>query len=148
MHSKTCIFCNIAAGEETASKIFEDESMLIIMDAYPLAEGHCMVIPKHHAPRLHQLDEAARSKVFELGYKAMQALQACGYGRAGINVMLNDGKAANQTVPHLHLHIIPRKGGDLLAALPKLALHVTGLFGLKARRHKLDTLARQLSKHF
>lgn len=144
----TCIFCKIVAGNEPASIVYQDDIMHIIMDAYPLSEGHCLIIPNRHVQRLHELEDAERTQLFELGHRAMQALQACGFGRDGINLLLNDGKAANQTVPHLHLHVIPRKKGDLFSALPKLALHVTGVFGIKTRRDKRDALAQQLRGYF
>ncbi len=145
---KPCIFCDIGAKREVASTIYEDDDFVVIMDVYPLSEGHCMVIPKQHVQRLGELNQAMQQRLFELGARAMQAVQACGLGQQGINVLLNDGPAANQTVPHLHLHIIPRKPRDLLSTLPRLALHVTGLFGIKTSRNKLNALAQSFSQHF
>ena len=146
--SKRCVFCEICKGKESASFIHEDDEFMVIMDAYPLSEGHVMVIPKQHKKRLIELDENTQTKLFSLGESVIHALNAQGYGLDGCNMLLNDGKAANQTVPHLHLHIIPRKKNDFLKVLPKLFLHVTGFFGLKPNRVKLDNLAKSIAATF
>lgn len=145
---KPCIFCKISAGEEVGSIVHRDEKFVVLMDAYPLSEGHCLIIPHQHVQRLHELTGEEQQQLFALGQRCMSALRAAGFGRDGMNVLLNDGKAANQTVPHLHLHIIPRRKGDLIASLPKLFLHVTGVFGLKTRRSKLDAVAARLATYF
>jgi len=136
-----CIFCKIVEGKEPASVVYEDEAFLALMDAYPLAPGHCLVIPKKHVERLDELSTSERNRLFEIGHAIVEAQKACGYGLEGTNLLLNDGKAANQTVPHAHLHLIPRKKGDFLRSIPKLFLHVTGLFGIQTSRQKLDELA-------
>ncbi len=117
---------------------------MIIMDVYPLTDGHCLVLPKKHAIRLNELEKPIRRRLFELGYAVAESQKQSGLGVDGTNILLNDGKAANQTVPHLHLHIIPRKHGDLLKSLPRLVLHITGLFGLKRKRAVLDMQAKLL----
>lgn len=141
-----CVFCKILSGKIPASVVHEEEQFIVIMDAYPLGEGHCLVIPKQHHMRLEGLNADQRARLFELGYQVMSAQKACGLGLNGSNLLLNDGKAANQTVPHLHLHLIPRKQHDLIKSLPKLILHVTGVFGLQTKRSTLDLLAKQLAQ--
>lgn len=140
-----CIFCRIIQGEEPASTIYEDDRFLVIMDAYPLTEGHVLVIPKAHCERINQLKASERNKLFALGHKIVNAQKEIGLGIKGTNILLNDGKAANQTVPHVHLHLIPRNSGDLIRSLPKLLLHITGLFGLKTSRKKLNLLAKAIA---
>lgn len=143
--SPACIFCQIAANLEPASIVYEDDNFIAFMDAYPLTSGHCLVVPKQHVVRLESLTAKARAKLFNLGHNIIEAQKKAGFGIQGTNLLVNDGKAANQTVPHLHLHLIPRESGDLLKSLPKLFLHITGLFGLKTSRKKLDELARLIS---
>jgi histidine triad (HIT) family protein len=92
------------------------------------------------------LNAKARAKLFNIGHKIIEAQKKAGFGIQGTNLLINDGKAANQTVPHLHLHLIPRENGDLFKSLPKLFLHITGLFGLKSSRTKLDIQADIISK--
>ena len=145
---KPCIFCSIAAKEAEASLVFEDDSFLILMDAYPLTEGHVLVIPKRHVQRLHELNAVEQQQLFDLAHQVIEAQKKCGWGTDGTNLLLNDGKAANQTVPHLHLHLIPRKKNDLFSALPKLALHISGLFGFGIDRVKLNNQAEALAEYF
>lgn len=121
---------------------------MVIMDAYPLTQGHALVIPKRHVQRLCELTHTEQQGLFALGHEVLEAQKRCGWGLLGSNLLLNDGKAANQTVPHLHLHLIPRKPRDLLSALPKLALHISGLFGFDINRRKLDRQAQHLAAHF
>jgi len=139
-----CIFCQIADGIEPASVVYEDAEFIAFMDAYPLTKGHCLVLPKKHVVRLHELTAKERSRLFSIGHKLIEAQKKAGWGINGTNLLLNDGQDANQTVPHLHLHLIPRSSGDWFRALPKLALHVSGIFGLKASRKTLDAQAAEI----
>lgn len=145
LDSPSCIFCQISASLEPASIVYEDDDFIAFMDAYPLTSGHCLVVPKQHVVRLESLTAKARAKLFNLGHNLIEAQKKAGFGIQGTNLLINDGKAANQTVPHLHLHLIPRESGDLLKSLPKLFLHITGLFGLKTSRKKLDEQAKLIS---
>jgi histidine triad (HIT) family protein len=142
-----CIFCKISDRIEPSSIIYEDDEFIAFMDAYPLTSGHCLVVPKQHLVRLEALNAKARAKLFNLGHKIIEAQKKAGLGIQGTNLLINDGKAANQTVPHLHLHLIPRESGDLLKSLPKLFLHITGLFGIKTSRKKLDEQAKEIASH-
>ena len=147
MESPTCIFCQLAARLQPASIVFEDDEFIAFMDAYPLTSGHCLVIPKQHVVRLEALNAKARAKLFNIGHRIIEAQKKAGMGIQGTNLLINDGKAANQTVPHLHLHLIPRENGDLLKSLPKLFLHITGFFGLKASRKILNEQAKKISSY-
>lgn len=142
-----CIFCKIAAEQEEASILYQDESYLVLMDAYPLTNGHCLVIPKKHYVRLDELKAKERAKLFSLGNKVIAAQKKAGLGIHGTNLLINDGKAANQTVPHLHLHLIPRASGDLIKSLPKIILHISGLFDFKSSRKKLNQQADEISAY-
>ena len=112
----------------------------------PLTEGHCLVIPKSHAVRLDDLNAKHRAKLFNIGHKIVEAQRKIGLGVYGTNILVNDGKAANQTVPHLHLHLIPRSSGDWLKSIPKVILHVTGLFGFKTARKTLNSQAQKITE--
>lgn len=142
-----CIFCSITRGEAAASVIYQDDDFMAIMDAYPLTKGHVLIIPKQHRVLLHELSKAQRSQLFNLGHAIMQAQTACGLARGGVNMLLNDGSVANQTIAHLHLHLIPRRRGDLVKALPKLLLHTTGVFGIKSKPFTLDEQAQLINEH-
>ena len=144
--SPNCIFCKISAKLETSSIVYEDDEFIAFMDAYPLTIGHCLVVPKKHVVRLDALNAKSRAKLFNIGHKIIEAQKLAGFGINGTNLLINDGKAANQTVPHLHLHLIPRESGDLIKSLPKLFLHITGLFGFKSSRLKLDEQAKLIAQ--
>lgn len=146
LDAPVCIFCQIASKTEEASIVYEDEAFIAFMDAFPLTNGHCLVIPKNHLVRLDALNAKSRAKLFNIGHKIIEAQKLAGYGINGTNLLINDGKAANQTVPHLHLHLIPRENGDLLKSLPKLFLHITGIFGFKTSRKKLNEQSELIAK--
>jgi histidine triad (HIT) family protein len=146
-HTDTCIFCKISDKTEPASVVYEDDEFIAFMDAYPLTSGHCLIVPKQHVIRLEALNAKARAKLFNLGHRIIEAQKKASMGVQGTNLLINDGKAANQTVPHLHLHLIPRENGDLLKSLPKLFLHLTGLFGVKTSRKKLDEQASKIAQY-
>ena len=142
-----CIFCKIISKEAPASIVYENNDFIAIMDAYPLTEGHCLVIPKCHAVRLDDLTTTHRAELFNIGHSIIEAQRKAGFGIQGTNILVNDGKAANQTVPHLHLHLIPRASGDWLKSIPKVVLHITGLFGFKTSAKKLNQQAAIIAKH-
>ena len=84
---------------------------IVIRDAYPVSVGHTLVMPRRHVGSFFDLQQAERDAVFELLALARTALDA-EFGPAGYNIGINDGPAAGQTVPHLHVHLIPRYDGD------------------------------------
>ncbi len=85
--------------------------VLAIRDAYPVAPGHTLVLPRRHVARLAQLHDDERAALFELAERARRALDT-ELRPDGYTLGINDGAAAGQTVPHLHLHLIPRFAGD------------------------------------
>jgi histidine triad (HIT) family protein len=106
-----CIFCKIVAGEIPCAKVMEDQSALAFLDIGPLAEGHVLLIPKEHYEFVDQMPvdlAAAVLRHIPLLVKAVRSATGC----KGVNVLQNNGRAAHQFVPHVHVHIIPRKSGD------------------------------------
>ena len=101
-----CIFCRIAAGEIPAAKVYEDATKLAFMDINPVQPGHVLLIPKKHYERLTELpDEAAADLAAALPRLARAAVAAA---RAdGFNIFQTNGRCSGQTVPHVHIHIIP-----------------------------------------
>ena len=143
-HSRPCVFCTILTGDLPASVIYEDNAFIVLMDAYPLTPGHVLIIPKSHKKYLRELTQTEQSRLFELGSIIMDAVSLAGFGKGDSNLLLNDGKQANQTIPHIHLHVIPRSKNDFLKNLPKLVLHITGLFGIQTKRATLDEQATKI----
>jgi len=106
-----CIFCRILKGEIPALKLAETEDTLAFMDINPVSPGHCLVIPKNHHVNVLDCPPTLFSKVMAEAQKlAVQVKENLGCD--GINLVSASGKAAQQSVFHLHFHIIPRWAGD------------------------------------
>jgi len=105
------IFHKILSGEMPCHKVYEDEDFLVILDVFPTHLGHSLIIPKHAAKNIYELDENSASKIFPLAQKIARVVQEA-TGCQGINILQNNGAAAEQTVFYFHMHIIPRFEGD------------------------------------
>jgi histidine triad (HIT) family protein len=112
--SKDCIFCKIVAGEIPCTKVFEDDFVLAFMDISPLNKGHLLVIPKEHLLDIIEIDPKLYGHVASVICNLAKAVKAS-IDPEGMNVMQLNGKAGNQVVPHLHMHLVPRWTGDGLA---------------------------------
>lgn len=102
-----CIFCKIIEGTIPAATIFEDDTVIAFLDIAPFEKGHFLVLPKHHAPLLTDLPEDILTHTMKIVQKlATNLLKALPCD--GFNLLQNNGSCASQTVPHVHIHIIPR----------------------------------------
>ena len=106
-----CIFCKIAAGEIPSVRVYEDDRVLAFMDINPLSEGHLLIIPKAHAATIYEITEDDFLAVMSATHKLADAVKKA-LNPDGINLLQLNGRAANQVVPHLHMHIVPRWSGD------------------------------------
>ncbi len=106
-----CIFCKIVNSEIPSTKVYEDDRVFAFMDINPLSDGHILVVPKAHAADIHEITEADFAAVTAATHKLAAAVKKT-LDPEGINLMQLNGKAANQIVPHLHVHIVPRWSGD------------------------------------
>lgn len=107
MSKANCPFCALPAERIL---LLADEA-LVIRDAFPVSPGHTLVIPRRHIGSFFELTDAERACMVELLAKAKAELDLS-FQPDGFNIGINDGAAAGQTVPHLHLHLIPRYRGD------------------------------------
>jgi diadenosine tetraphosphate (Ap4A) HIT family hydrolase len=110
----SCVFCAIAAGEAPAIRIYEDDGYLAILDIRPFTRGHTLVIPKNHTVDLDDTPPETLAGMIALGQRIAQAAKATELADA-TNIAINDGRAAFQTVFHIHLHVLPRRNGDKLS---------------------------------
>lgn len=108
------IFAKILRGEAPAIKVHEDEHTLAIMDVFPQAPGHVLVIPKEPARNLFELSEEAAEKAI-LAVKTVAAAVRRALEPDGVFVAQFNGAPAGQTVFHIHFHIIPRVEGEEIA---------------------------------
>ena len=103
----TCIFCDILDGKREAHIVYEDEHHIAFLDKYPIDDGHTLVIPKKHYERITDMDSNDVGKIFSLVPKIAKAVLS-GAGADAFSLAQNNGKAAKQIIPHVHIHIIPR----------------------------------------
>jgi histidine triad (HIT) family protein len=106
-----CIFCKIVAKEIPATVVYEDDDVLVIMDIGPIVKGHALVISKKHHDPVTETPDAVLAKL-HLAAKRIAQAQMNALGADGVNIMQNNGTAAGQEVPHIHVHVIPRYKED------------------------------------
>lgn len=106
-----CVFCKIRDGQIPSTRVYEDERTLVFMDINPLNEGHCLVVTRAHAATLYDAAEADLQAAIATARRVAVALRAA-LQPDGLNMLQANGPAAFQSVPHFHLHLIPRWTGD------------------------------------
>ncbi|HYY65825.1 MAG TPA: HIT family protein [Nitrososphaeraceae archaeon] len=111
MVQNSCIFCSIIAGELPVAKIYEDSNLLVLMDKYPINIGHTLVIPKIHYDNILLMPHEEVGRLYSFVPIIAKAVVSA-VNADGFNVGQNNGRAANQIVPHVHIHIIPRFKDD------------------------------------
>lgn len=102
-----CAFCNLPESRF----VFASVHGFVIRDAYPISSGHTLVIPRRHVCSLFELTPPEQAELLALLDMARTELEDSCHPD-GYNIGINDGPAAGQTVPHLHIHLIPRYRGD------------------------------------
>lgn len=105
------IFCRIIDGEIPCVKVYEDDDVLAILDISQTTKGHTLVIPKAHFSDFLSAPKEILDKVFAVAQRIGQA-QISMLGAKGVNILSNVGAEAGQSVPHFHVHVIPRYGKD------------------------------------
>ena len=109
MTTPGCVFCAIGAGEVPASMVARDDDVAAFLDARPLFKGHVLVVPRVHVPTLSDMPVAALGTLFAAVQRIARAVEA-GLGADGTFVAMNN--KVSQSVPHLHVHVVPRKKKD------------------------------------
>ncbi|MBY6540190.1 HIT family protein [Rhodococcus sp. BP-349] len=107
-----CVFCDIVARRAPATIVHETDSVLAFLDIRPVTRGHTLVVPKVHSSGLETLDPAVGGQVFAAGQALAGAMRRSTLAADGVNLAMNDGRAAFQTMFHSHLHVVPRHHGD------------------------------------
>ena len=114
MSQENCVFCRIVAKQIPASIVHEDEHTLAFMDLGQVNPGHVLVAVKAHAENLYELSDAQAGAAFRAARRVAQAIRAV-FAPPGLSVYQANGKAAGQTVFHLHVHLVPRHDADGMA---------------------------------
>lgn len=108
-----CIFCKIVAGAVPCFKLHEDAETLAFMDINPMHDGHALVIPKAHAATIFDIAPEAVAAAARTAARVAAAVNAA-LAPDGLNLLQANGKGAAQSVPHFHIHVLPRRLGDNL----------------------------------
>jgi len=107
-----CIFCEIIKGNAPSSKVYEDDTCMAFMDIQPVNPGHVLVVPKQHFTGLNDLSPHIGGHLFQVAQRIALSLPKTNVRNEGIDLFLAHGEAAGQDVFHVHIHVIPRYGGD------------------------------------
>ena len=105
--NEDCIFCNIILRKSKAAIIHENDKFICLMDKYPISEGHFLVISKNHYDNIFEMPLTKVEDLFKFAIKIGKTAKIV-LNAKGINIGQNNGKVANQIVPHVHVHVIPR----------------------------------------
>lgn len=132
--STDCLFCRLLAGQGEVSVVVAEELVVAFMDAVPVAEEHVLVVPRRHVRSIAELSTAEGSALWALAQRLSARIRA--EFAPALNLHLADGTEADQDVPHVHLHLLPRHGDDRI---------VIDLPGARATREDLDRAARRLA---
>ena len=122
------------------TKIYEDEKICAIMDVRPVNPGHILVFPSVCVPLMTELDDEILSQMMTIARKINKALRNSGLRCEGVNLLISDGKAAGQEIPHCHLHLIPRFNRDVFG------LRFPDGYPRKTERQELDDNAEKIKK--
>ena len=106
------VFVETLAGRLSSDFVYKDELVSAFMDVQPITEGHVLVVPNQKAASLSELPPETGERIFRVGQSIAAAIRTSDLKCEGINLFLADGKAAGQTVFHVHLHIFPRYKSD------------------------------------
>lgn len=106
-----CIFCSIINGKNEGIIVYDNNYFLVLMDKYPISRGHTLVIPKTHYDNLLYMPQNEVGKLYSLVSIIAKAVVSA-VSADGFNIGQNNGKSANQIIPHVHVHIIPRFKND------------------------------------
>ena len=109
MAAPGCVFCAIAAGEIPASMVLDDDDVVAFLDARPVFKGHVLVVPRAHVPTLSDMPAAELGTLFAAVQRVARAVEV-GLGADGTFVAMNN--KVSQSVPHLHVHVVPRRKKD------------------------------------
>ena len=106
-----CIFCDIVSGKADGLIITENEHALAVLDAFPLVSGHTLILSKKHCEKVQDLNQNELVSLVNLLSKVTSAVENGAQAKSTL-IAIHNGKEAGQEIPHLHIHVVPRKMGD------------------------------------
>ena len=106
-----CIFCEILNGNSPASYTYQADTVVAFMDVQPITRGHMLVVPRAHSVLMSEVEDSVAMRSFRVA-RQLGSIVRKTLGAAGVNLVVMDGEAAFQDVPHFHVHVIPRYPKD------------------------------------
>jgi histidine triad (HIT) family protein len=117
-----CIFCKIVSGQIPTRTIKETSRSMAFLDAFPLAKGHTLVIPKKHHVKIQDMSDDENSDLFSLVHNILPKIDKL---TGATLIAIHNGKEAGQEIPHVHVHLVPRDTGDSAGAIHSMFNSVT-----------------------
>ena len=114
MELSDCIFCKIVSKEIPTKILVETESCIGFLDAFPLAKGHALVIPKNHYEKIQDLPTEINTEIFSMVHSLISKIDSL---TGATLVAIHNGKESGQEIPHVHVHLIPRSKDDSAGAV-------------------------------
>jgi histidine triad (HIT) family protein len=137
MNDSSCVFCRIAQKQAPGSIIYENETVMAFLDTRPLSEGHTLVIPKEHYKDIFDTPEEVLCHAHKISRRIALALKKA-FKVDGISIFQQNGRAANQEILHLHVHVVPRYEGKKLGRFAEFS---------EANRETLDKVAAEINRY-
>jgi len=109
VNNMDCIFCKIISKDIPSKIMYEDDDTISFLDAFPVAKGHTLVIPKKHYSKIQELPTDINQKLFETVHKMTGKVDSL---QGSTLIAIHNGKESGQEVPHVHVHLIPRSDSD------------------------------------
>jgi len=131
-----CVFCKIISGEISTKFLNETTHSISFLDAFPLAKGHVLVIPKKHHQKIQDMSEKENTDLFSLVSLMISKVDSI---TGATLIAIHNGKNAGQEVPHVHVHLVPRSNNDSAGAIHSMFDSV-----LKLSESELDELYNKL----
>lgn len=110
--SRSCIFCRVIDGSARSSEVHRDERSIAFLDLNPINAGHTLVCPVRHVTSLTDLTPSELQGMVAIAQRVAASQKRLLRDCVGVNLLLSDGEAAGQEVPHAHIHVVPRESGD------------------------------------
>ena len=133
----SCIFCRIVGGEVPAEVVARESEVVAFLDVQPLADGHVLIVPRAHVAAVEELEPAAAAALFQTVLRLAGPVREA-LGAAGTTIGINNGAATGQTIPHVHVHIVPRwpddGAGSIHTIFPRRTRRPLGEVGAAIRR--------------
>ena len=141
---QACLFCQVVSEEIDSHEIYRDDHCVAILDIFPLKPGHVLLISNYHAERFEQLPTEQATHMSQIAQKLATTLTNAGLADDGYNLVINNGKVANQHIPHVHMHLIPRRKGDRITIFWRYLTRFADQLIMARKHKKLAQMAAQI----